>query len=395
MSACNKDYLGTVEEDYIPTKEIIYLDKNKILKSDKGIELMEAKLFENFDIFQDPRMNLKINEFGKINKIFKNDSISNFVKFNNNIIYISKKYSLNSYNDTNLISKSFLPKQFKKNNNHFFKIILEKNQLFVISTYGDIFKINNDWSFEFLTTANKKINFITSQKGKFLFLDLNGELVIYDEMTNLFSTSDGIEINYGYKNKTYDINIYGDTLLHNINTSTIAVIDLKNFNFLNNFVLDSLNILSSIGEISKLVNTPILIEGGFLFASEDGKMFNFQINNDEILWELDINEIIIDYILYSNAIILLTKDNIYALEASTGKLIKKYNHELVSPSFLSLVNSNLLVIDEDHINTYDLNSDFLNTLKTIKFKNNNINAVGYSYGNYYLKNEDGVYILGE
>ena len=63
MSACNKDYLGTVEEDYIPTKEIIYLDKNKILKSDKGIELMEAKLFENFDIFQDPRMNLKINDF--------------------------------------------------------------------------------------------------------------------------------------------------------------------------------------------------------------------------------------------------------------------------------------------------------------------------------------------
>lgn len=35
MSACNKDYLGTVEEDYIPTKEIIYLDKNKILKSNK------------------------------------------------------------------------------------------------------------------------------------------------------------------------------------------------------------------------------------------------------------------------------------------------------------------------------------------------------------------------
>ena len=137
---------------------------------------------------------------------------------------------------------------------------------------------------------------------------------------------------------------------------------LKNFNFLNNFVLDSLNILSSIGEISKLVNTPILIEGGFLFVSEDGKMFNFQINNDEILWELDINEIIIDYILYSNAIILLTKDNIYALEASTGKIIKKYNHELISPSILSLVNSNLLVIDEDHINTYDLNSDFLNIL---------------------------------
>ena len=68
---------------------------------------------------------------------------------------------------------------------------------------------------------------------------------------------------------------------------------------------------------------------------------------------------------------------------------------MISPSILSLVNSNLLVIDEDHINTYDLNSDFLNILKTIKFKNNNINAVGYSYGNYYLKNEDGVYILGE
>jgi len=70
--------------------------------------------------------------------------------------------------------------------------------------------------------------FITSQKGNFI-LDLNGKLVIYDEMTNLFSTSDDIEINFGYKNKTYDINIYGDTLLHNINTSTLAIIDLKKF----------------------------------------------------------------------------------------------------------------------------------------------------------------------
>ena len=30
---------------------------------------------------------------------------------------------------------------------------------------------------KFNDIANKKINFITSQKGKFLFLDLNGELV--------------------------------------------------------------------------------------------------------------------------------------------------------------------------------------------------------------------------
>lgn len=395
LSSCSNKYFGTIDDDYYPTKKIVYLEKNKIEKSSSNINLLNSNRFENFNIFNNPKLNLEVNEFNKIKKLFKNDSISNFVNYKGSILYISKNFILNSYSDSEITKKSQIPKEHMKKNDQSLEIIFNKDQLLVISNYGEIFKIEKDWSFRFLAKLDKKIDIIRSGSEKLLFIDLNGELITFDTTTNLFASIDTLDINFGFKNRVYDTNVYADVTLVNINTNTLAIIDNNKPQFLFNYTLDSLNILSSVGEISELVNTPFLTENGTIFVDVSGKIINFEISSDEILWENNLKENIVDFIQYSNALILVTKNNFYLLETKTGKLINQKEHAVLNPSYISLVNSKLFLLGENNLVLFDLSTSDLKILKSIKFKNNDIDAVGYNDGNYYLKNEEAVYTLSE
>ena len=282
-----------------------------------------------------------------------------------------------------------------KKNDQSLEIIFNKDQLLVITNYGEIFKIEKDWSFRFLAKLDKKIDIIRSGSEKLLFIDLNGELITFDTTTNLFASIDTLDINFGFKNRVYDTNVYADVTLVNINTNTLAIIDNNKPQFLFNYTLDSLNILSSVGEISELVNTPFLTENGTIFVDVSGKIINFEISSDEILWENNLKENIVDFIQYSNALILVTKNNFYLLETKTGKLINQKEHAVLNPSYISLVNSKLFLLGENNLVLFDLSTSDLKILKSIKFRNNDIDAVGYNDGNYYLKNEEAVYTLSE
>jgi len=395
LSSCSNKYFGTIDDDYYPTKKIVYLEKNKIERSSNNINLLNSNRFENFNIFNNLKSNLEVNDFNKIKKLFKNDSISNFVNYEGLILYISKNFILKSYSDTKITKKSQISKEHMKKNDRSFEIISNNDQLLVISNYGEIFKIEKDWSFKFLAKLDKKVDIIRSGSEKLLFIDLNGELITFDTSTNLFSSIDTLDINFGFKNRIYDTNVYADVTLVNINTNTLAIIDHNKPQFLFNYTLDSLNILSSVGEISELVNTPFLTEKGTIFVDVSGKIINFEISSDEILWENNLKENIVDFIQYSNALILVTKNNFYLLETKTGKLINQKEHEVINPSHISLVNSKLFLLGENNLVLFDLSTSDLKILKSIKFKNNDIDAVGYNDGNYYLKNEEAVYTLSE
>jgi hypothetical protein len=395
LSSCSNKYFGTIDDDYYPTKKIVYLEKNKIEKSSSNINLLNSNRFENFNIFNNPKLNLEVNEFNKIKKLFKNDSISNFVNYEGSILYISKNFILNSYSDSEITKKSQIPKEHMNKNDQSLEIIFNKDQLLVISNYGEIFKIEKDWSFRFLAKLDKKIDIIRSGSEKLLLIDLNGELITFDTTTNLFASIDTLDINFGFKNRAYDTNVYADVTLVNINTNTLAIIDNNKPQFLFNYTLDSLNILSSVGEISELVNTPFLTKNGSIFVDVSGKIINFEISSDEILWENNLKENIVDFIQYSNALILVTKNNFYLLETKTGKLINQKEHAVLNPSYISLINSKLFLLGENNLVLFDLSTSDLKILKSIKFKNNDIDAVGYNDGNYYLKNEEAVYTLSE
>ena len=395
LSSCSNKYFGTIDDNYYPTKKIVYLEKNKIEKSLSDINFLNSNRFKNFNIFNNPKLNLEVSDFNKIKKLFKNDSISNFVNFEGSILYISKNFTLNSYSNSEITKNSQIPKEHTKKNEQSFEIIFNEGKLLVTSNYGEIFKIEKDWSFKSLAKLDKKIDIIRSSSENLIFIDLNGELIIFDSSTNLFSSIDKLDINFGFKNKVYDTNVYSDVTLVNINTGTLAIIDNNKPQFLFNYTLDSLNILSSIGEITELVNTPFLTKNGAIFVDVSGKIINFEISSDEILWENNLKETIVDFIQYSNALIVVTKNKFYILETKTGKLINQSEHSVINPSHVSLVNSKLLLVGENNLVLFDLRSSDLKILKLIKFKNNNIESVGYNNGNYYLKNEEAVYTLSE
>ena len=105
LSGCGNNYFGTVDDDYTPTKKIIYLNNYEVEFSVNKFELLPELLFKNFDIFQAPKLNLKTVNFSKIKKIFKNESISNIVDFDNSLIYIAKNYSLKSFSNNKIYSK--------------------------------------------------------------------------------------------------------------------------------------------------------------------------------------------------------------------------------------------------------------------------------------------------
>ena len=113
LSSCSNKYFGTIDDDYYPTKKIVYLEKNKIERSSNNINLLNSNRFENFNIFNNLKLNLEVNDFNKIKKLFKNDSISNFVNYEGLILYISKNFILNSYSDTKITKKSQISKNKK------------------------------------------------------------------------------------------------------------------------------------------------------------------------------------------------------------------------------------------------------------------------------------------
>ena len=395
LSSCSNKYFGTIDEDYYPTNKIVYLEKNKLDKSSNDIIFLKSNQFENFNIFKHSKLDLEVNEFDKVKKLFKNDSISNFVNYKGSILYISKNFTLNNYSNSEIIKKSQIPKEHTKKKDLSFEITFNKGKLLAISNYGEIFKIEKDWSFKSLAKLDKKIDIINLGSDKLVFIDLNGGLIDFDISTNSFSSLDKLDINFGFKNRAYDTNAYADVTLVNINTSTLAIINNDKPQFMFNYTLDSLNILSSVGEINELVNTPFLAENCVVFIDVSGKIINFDISSDEILWENNLKEIIIDFIQYSNALILVTEKNFYILETKSGQLISQTEHLVINPSMISMVNSKLLLLGENDLFLFDLSSSDLKIFKSIKFKNNNIDAVGYNNGNYYLKNEDAVYTLSE
>ena len=68
LSGCNK-YYGVKDSIYVPTGEIKYLNKTKFEISKEKIINLEAKNFENSNIFTLPSGNLKTKKITKIKKI--------------------------------------------------------------------------------------------------------------------------------------------------------------------------------------------------------------------------------------------------------------------------------------------------------------------------------------
>ena len=272
LSGCD-NYYGVKENIYVPTGEIKYLNKTKFKKSSKNIVKFEPKEFENNNIFKLPQGNLKIKKSKKLIKLFSHKAISNFIHLNQKIIYISKDLTINSFenNKNTVIGK--LPKLKIKNNNY--KIIKDGETILILSDHGVLYSIDKMWNTDIFFNFNKKVNFISSNNNSILFLTLDGELISINKSNKLSKIIDKLNINYGYKSKDLDIYFDNNFLFFSYNSNTFILMDRNSYAVLDHYIIENINIMSSIGDISELSNTPLISKQNLIIGDTDGKIVSY------------------------------------------------------------------------------------------------------------------------
>ena len=343
LSSCNQ-YLGSVDPDYTPKNEVAEIfsnPKNDINNSDI--------VFGNIIFPQSINSSLNINEL-KINKIISTDKDSIIYITNDKIIlskdktiYLIHKDSQNNFEiNLNLDKDEKILHIFDYKN--IIHILTNRSRLLVIEDQN-IIEISN---FDIFTNNIP----IVSDKHLIIFsvfeeiFEINLEKNSISKQNN-FNSSHGISI----KSNTFqdEANLY-----YLFNSGTLLTFNNKNFNYKDNYILQDLNILTSLGLFKELIDTPFSYKNYLYFIDKSGKIASYNPVSSEILWEVDLNNNILNY-LFSNDgyLIVLTLDKILIL-SDKGKIIYSNNHNIISPLIIFNINKNIYLISKEGIKFIDL-----------------------------------------
>ena len=382
LSSCNQ-YLGTIDTDYTPTNEVTeifsVLDKNN-LKSD--VELGNII----FPKAVNHSLNINTLEIEKIINLNKN-SMVNFV---NEKIIASKGKTIY------LIDKN--------NQNKFeYELNLRKNEKTIC-----IFQFNEDIH---LLTNRSRLFVINSQKILKLAdydIFINAAPIVLDKNLILFSVFGEI---YDLKLDDYSIskkdnfilkpgisiksNIFEDNTnsYYLINSGTLLTFEKNNFNYYNNYLLEDLNILTSLDEFSDLVDSPFSHNENLYFLDRFGKIAVYNPVTSDIFWELDINDTIFSYLFSNDGYLILLTFNKILIISDEGNIIYSYSHNKESPISIFNIQDNIFLISDQGISKLNLRDKREEIIYKNKFTNNL--EVLYQDQNIYLKDNKSLFKLSE
>ena len=306
LSSCNQ-YLGTVDPDYTPINEVseifTNLDKNKLRSEVEFGDIIFPKAVNS-------SLDINTLEIEKIININQN-SVINFL--NEKIIISQDKviYLIDKNNQNKFEYKLNLRKDEKAIS------IFEFNEdIHLLTNRSRIFAINSQNIIE-LADYDIFINIapILLDKNLLLF-NVFGE--IYDVKLDDYSISkkDNFTLKPGIsiKSNIFQDNTYSYYLF---NSGTLLTFDKNNFDYYNNYILEDLNILTSLDEFSELVDSPFGYNEYLYFLDRSGKIAVYNPNSSDIFWELDTNDTILSY-LFSNdgylILMTLNKIHLYQIE---------------------------------------------------------------------------------
>ena len=382
LSSCNQ-YLGTIDTDYTPTNEVTeifsVLDKNNF-KSD--VELGNII----FPKAVNHSLNINTLEIEKIINLNKN-SMVNFV---NEKIIASKGKTIY------LIDKN--------NQNKFeYELNLRKNEKTIC-----IFQFNEDIH---LLTNRSRLFVINSQKILKLAdydIFINAAPIVLDKNLILFSVFGEI---YDLKLDDYSIskkdnfilkpgisiksNIFEDNTnsYYLINSGTLLTFEKNNFNYYNNYLLEDLNILTSLDEFSDLVDSPFSHNENLYFLDRFGKIAVYNPVTSDIFWELDINDTIFSYLFSNDGYLILLTFNKILIISDEGNIIYSYSHNKESPISIFNIQDNIFLISDQGISKLNLRDKREEIIYKNKFTNNL--EVLYQDQNIYLKDNKSLFKLSE
>ncbi|MDC3149565.1 hypothetical protein OA954_02655 [Alphaproteobacteria bacterium] len=379
LTSCNQ-YLGTVDPDYTPSNEvtqifsnaqkdtynskvdfgnIIYpreinptlsinnLELDKIMNTDRNSVL--NFLYDKIILSKDKKIYvIENNNFEYELNLSKDEEIIHFFGYRDEIYILTNRSKISVIDDQNIIDIG---------NYEVFTnttpIVLNET-LIIFSVFGDIYEINLD---------DKSI----SKK-------------------DYFNSKPGISIKS---------NIFEDQskLYYLFNSGTLLSFDKNNYDYLNNYILEDLNILSSIGVFNELLDSSFSYKDYLYLIDRSGKISVFNPVSSDILWELDVNQSILSY-LFSNDgyLILMTFDKILII-SDQGNIINSYTHNKKSPILIFSIKGNIHLISEEGISKLNIFDKSEESFYKNKFTSNL--DIYYQDQNIYLKDDKSLFKLSE
>ena len=382
FSSCNQ-YLGTVDDDYIPKKEVTEIFST--LKKETNISEIE---FGNimFPKFVNPSFNTNELEINKIINIDK-DSVINFI---NNKIFVTKNNSIyiidlniqkNLEYNLNLINDEKIHYIFEYNNKIY--LLTNNSHMFVIENQN-VLEVAN---FEIFTNIHP----ILSDK-KLIIFSVFGDIYEINLDDNSILYKDRISVNNGISKKS---NIYEnkDNFYYLFNSGTLLTFDKNNYEYLNNYILEDLNIMSSLGVFEELVDAPFSYNNFLYFLDSSGKISVYDPISSEIYWEIDLNSPILNYLCTNDGyLIILTLDKILLL-SDNGKILNSYIHNKEIPILIFNINKNIFLISDNGISAINIENKSEEKFYKNKFSNNL--EVYFTEKNIFLKDDKSLFKLSE
>ena len=383
LTSCNQ-YLGTVDPDYTPSNEVTQIFSNA--QNDTYNSKVD---FGNIIYPREINPALGINNL-KLDKIMNTDrnSVVNFL-YDKIILSKDKKiYVIDNKNESN---------------NFEYELNLSKDEK-IIHFFGYRDKI-------YLLTNRSKISVIIDQNivdiGNYGIFTNTTPIVLDETLIILSVFGDIYEINLDDKSISkkdnfnskpgisIKSNIFEDQtkLYYLFNSGTLLTFDKNNYDYLNNYILEDLNILSSIGVFNELLDSSFSYKDYLYFIDRNGKISVFNPVSSDILWELDANQSILSY-LFSNDgyLILMTFDKILII-SDQGNIINSYTHNKKSPILIFSIKGNIHLISEEGISKLNIFDKSEESFYKNKFTSNL--DIYYQDQNIYLKDDKSLFKLSE
>ena len=382
LSSCNQ-YVGTIDPDYIP--------KNEVTKIFSNIKNDTYNLDIEFSNIIYPKVNTVTNiKSFKINKILDTDKKS-VVNFLNNKIFLSKGKSIYVFD---IIDE-------KNNFNYELKLKKDEYVTFFFEFRDNIYLTTNHTSIFMLD--GKNISLIKDYS-----LYSNSIPIITDETLIIFSVfGDIYEVNLNdssiFKKANFNPNpgtkiksqFFEDNsnIYYLFNTGTLITFNKIDYEIEENYILEDLNILSSLGFFREITSAPFNYNDHLYFLDRSGKIAVFNPITLSLHWEYDIGENIVYYLFSDNGnLFILSNNDIYVI-SNDGIIINTYNHNKELPILIFNINENLYLVSEDGITSINLNKK-----SEEKFYKNKFTAnldIYYQGQTIYLKDGKSLFKLSE
>ena len=278
----------------------------------------------------------------------KDEKIIQIIKTSSNLFILTDKTKLFLVEG----NKSSLKGNFNTYINK--EIIIEGNKLITFSVFGEIFEID-------------LLTFTSILKDKFV------------PSHGIMSNSN----NYEYKN----------LISHLYNSGTIIFINRSNLKLENNFFIEDLNILSTVGYFKQFIDAPFEHQNYLYFIEKSGLISVFDPITSNILWEVDLGMPIRDFNFTEDGKLILLSNKELIIFDALGELIFNFKHTNAHPLKVVSYKNKILILSKEGLDIIDFNFKLKKNFIKNKF-HGDIEVINSS-DNIFIKDKKNLYQISE